>query len=458
MTDPHATHPSLWRRTPLLTSVFVISILILCLLSLRQHRQLQSIKELQHQKLSEQSNTTYQLITHLVNLQDELDHQIQGIAQKHVDQRLPDVEKMQRQDFKNIKTTLNELTQKIHLLKANQQEENKNTSATLLAKLGELTLQVEQSKSQVQHILKEYRRSEDIVAQISGGVCLIQGEYEFVDPESKKPLRYMTPEPGSEFSTESMADIMNEFHPVGIDGKGDALSVQYTGTGFLIDRDGFILTNKHVTQPWEVSKDYQHILVAGYVPQLKLFRCFFPGHEEPFEVDVVSLHDSEDIGLLKANLRDERLPVLECSLDRDHLKVGQTVMIVGYPTGFDVLLARMNEDRLEEIIGGDGVNFDTMARRMASRDLIWPIATQGICGRVHGGKIVYDAQTAIGGSGAPVLGSDGKVVGVNTALMKGFSGSNFGIHIEKGIRLLKEYKQSFMVPSIAETNRKPHSF
>ena len=70
-----------------------------------------------------------------------------------------------------------------------------------------------------------------------------------------------------------------------------------------------------------------------------------------------------------------------------------------------------------------------------------------------GNKLVYDAQTAIGGSGGPVLGSNGKVVAINTALLKGFAGSNFGIPITRAIELQDNLPAQNSVTEIAEITR-----
>ena len=47
---------------------------------------------------------------------------------------------------------------------------------------------------------------------------------------------------------------------------------------------------------------------------------------------------------------------------------------------------------------------DEIALTMAQQGVIWPVGTRGMCGRVSEDKIIYDAPTAIGGSGGPVIG------------------------------------------------------
>jgi len=51
-------------------------------------------------------------------------------------------------------------------------------------------------------------------------------------------------------------------------------------------------------------------------------------------------------------------------------------------------------------------------------------------------KIVYDAQTTSGGSGGPLFNNEGKVIGINFAMVREFGGSNFAIPVGYGKSLL----------------------
>ena len=66
---------------------------------------------------------------------------------------------------------------------------------------------------------------------------------------------------------------------------------------------------------------------------------------------------------------------------------------------------------------------------------ISPAVTQGALNEIKPSKLVYDADTTSGGSGGPVFGPDGTVVGVNYAVMKEFKGSNFGVPIQFALDL-----------------------
>ena len=67
----------------------------------------------------------------------------------------------------------------------------------------------------------------------------------------------------------------------------------------------------------------------------------------------------------------------------------------------------------------------------------YPVITEGTIGNVLAQMIVYDAATTQGGSGGPVFGSDGEVIAVNYAVLRDFTGANFGVPIVFGIDLIK---------------------
>jgi S1-C subfamily serine protease len=77
-----------------------------------------------------------------------------------------------------------------------------------------------------------------------------------------------------------------------------------------------------------------------------------------------------------------------------------------------------------------------MMRELAARKPIRSINTQGHIGDVLSDKIIYDAQTTSGGSGGPLFSNQGKVIGINFAMVREFGGSNFAIPISYGKSLL----------------------
>ena len=75
--------------------------------------------------------------------------------------------------------------------------------------------------------------------------------------------------------------------------------------------------------------------------------------------------------------------------------------------------------------------------QIAAQHLIRPTTTQGHIGDVLKDTIVYDAATTSGGSGGPLFNRDGKVIGVNSAILKDFAGSNLAVPIRYADELLK---------------------
>ena len=84
----------------------------------------------------------------------------------------------------------------------------------------------------------------------------------------------------------------------------------------------------------------------------------------------------------------------------------------------------------------------TTAGELAALSLIRPSATFGHIGDVTGDKLIYDAPTARGGSGGPVLNLRGEVVGINSAYIDGFSGGTLGITAATLRPLLETAKQA----------------
>jgi S1-C subfamily serine protease len=105
---------------------------------------------------------------------------------------------------------------------------------------------------------------------------------------------------------------------------------------------------------------------------------------------------------------------------------GEPVVLMGFPTGVEGILARAGSEVAQELAGGSQ-NVSLTVSRLATRHLIRPITTQGHIGGVLQEKIVHDAATTSGGSGGPLFNQNGKVIGINTAVIEGFGGSNLAV-------------------------------
>jgi len=103
----------------------------------------------------------------------------------------------------------------------------------------------------------------------------------------------------------------------------------------------------------------------------------------------------------------------------------------------NAILARAGAETLKSIATAAKGDPKRGMEELARRNLIRPITTQGHIGDVLPDKIVYDAQTTTGGSGGPLFNNEGKVIGINFAMVREFGGSNFAIPVNYGMSLLK---------------------
>ena len=118
-------------------------------------------------------------------------------------------------------------------------------------------------------------------------------------------------------------------------------------------------------------------------------------------------------------------------------------MLLGYPTGVDGLLQRIEEAERREILKTHGQSAVEVANGLAARGLIRPLTTTGTISDALPGRIVHSAQTTEGGSGSPIFDRDGHVIAINSAILatvegnQSFGGSNFGVPIKAASDLLQ---------------------
>jgi hypothetical protein len=129
--------------------------------------------------------------------------------------------------------------------------------------------------------------------------------------------------------------------------------------------------------------------------------------------------------------------VIPLENDENALAVGKTVVMMGFPNGIDRLLALLDENESRNIQQRYGGSLDALLGHLAESQRIQPLTTQGNITDVNNRRIAYDARTAEGGSGAPVFGPNGRVIGVNFAVFTENEASNFAVPIRYGIALLE---------------------
>lgn len=216
-------------------------------------------------------------------------------------------------------------------------------------------------------------------------------------------------------------------YQVGFPNRPPALRVRISGTGFVVAKD-LLATNRHVAQPWYGDPETEALIQRGAIPQLEKLLAFFPGSPTAVEITPVELSDSADLAVVRIADSAGTRSLLPLPLAAGVSTPGDPVAVVGYPMGVLGMVAKSPTAVYDHLAyRHDDAN---SANELAALSLIRPSATYGHLGDVVGDKLVYDAPTAHGGSGGPVLNSRGEVIGVNSAYIDGFSGGTLGISAE----------------------------
>jgi S1-C subfamily serine protease len=155
-----------------------------------------------------------------------------------------------------------------------------------------------------------------------------------------------------------------------------------------------------------------------------------------FDLQVERVSESVDLALVRVDLKGRKVPVLPLDRSGRGAVAGSPVVVLGYPTGLEAILAKADAAAVNEIVDASDMNTSRIADGLAAQRLIRPSATQGHIGDVTKTDIVFDAQTAHGGSGGPVLDRNGRVVAVEYAVLTTFGGSSFGVPVRYALELL----------------------
>ncbi|HQQ77875.1 MAG TPA: trypsin-like peptidase domain-containing protein [Thermoanaerobaculia bacterium] len=156
---------------------------------------------------------------------------------------------------------------------------------------------------------------------------------------------------------------------------------QGSGSGFVWDRQGHIVTNFHVIQ------DASSLVVTL-------------ADQSDWKATVVGVEPDKDLAVLRIGAPEAKLPPILVGTSRD-LKVGQKVFAIGNPFGLDETLTTGIVSALGRTI-------------------------ESVTGRKIQGVVQTDAAINPGNSGGPLLDSAGRLIGVNTQIASP-SGASAGI-------------------------------
>ncbi|MGM0418782.1 MAG: Do family serine endopeptidase [Thermodesulfobacteriota bacterium] len=165
------------------------------------------------------------------------------------------------------------------------------------------------------------------------------------------------------------------------------------GSGFLIDSEGFIVTNNHVVE------DAEEIKV-----KMK--------NGDEFEAEKIGTDPNTDLALIKISA-DKEFPYLEFG-DSQKIAVGEWVVAIGSPFGLEQTVTAGIVSAKGRVI--DAGPYDDF--------------------------IQTDASINPGNSGGPLLNLEGEVIGVNTAILAQAQGIGFAIPSEMAENIIAQLQNN----------------
>jgi S1-C subfamily serine protease len=316
--------------------------------------------------------------------------------------------------------------------------------------LGDLATQQDQMRQQMgdtsDRIKENERSNKNIMDSLSlapklrsdfgGGVCMILGTYYFVESGTGRPLRYPEVQTNEDGTVVQSTDDRVQLTP---EGKGAVAEFEAVGSGFYVG-DGFVLTNRHVAQPWLADERAQMLgSSVGGQPKLKKLMAYFPDHTQPIALKFKAATQPDDIAVCIFDTKDipTDIPVLPLDKNSEAVTIGKTVVLMGYPNGPDRLLALRDDAEAYMIRARCGSSLESLLGCLSDKNRVQPLTTQGNITDFEPHKVVFDARTAEGGSGAPLFGQSGRVIGVSYAIFTENSASNLAVPIHYGVALLQ---------------------
>ncbi len=235
-----------------------------------------------------------------------------------------------------------------------------------------------------------------LVAGNSGAVVNISSEQKTVDAQAARPkLPFELPEGMELPDGMPLEEFMRRFF--GEQGDMPQLPSESLGSGFIISADGYVLTNHHVV------RNADEIIVRL-------------GDRNELPATLVGSDERSDIALLKVTPKNGALPTVKIG-DPARLKVGEWVLAIGSPFGFDHSVTA-------GIVSAKG--------RALPQDTYVPF-------------IQTDVAINPGNSGGPLFNMAGEVVGINSQIYSrtgGFMGLSFAVPIDVAMDVVEQLKTS----------------
>lgn len=217
----------------------------------------------------------------------------------------------------------------------------------------------------------------ELAKRVEPSVVYIRTDYTPKATAAASPRRMPrnAPAPDAEEGDEDQMDMLRRFFGQGGGGQGGGLPMQPpskrqgSGSGFVVDRAGYIMTNDHVVNKAD------HIYVK------------FPNQETEYKARVIGTDKETDIAVLKISTGKPLEPIRIAN--SDGVQVGDWAVAIGAPFGLETSVT-------VGIVSAKGrdINGAQMFQRF----------------------IQTDAAINPGNSGGPLLNRNGEVIGINTMI------------------------------------------
>jgi serine protease Do len=169
----------------------------------------------------------------------------------------------------------------------------------------------------------------------------------------------------------------------------DAVPMKGRGSGFIVSKEGQILTNNHVVE----GADKITVTLSNG----KTYDAEVLGRDPTFDLAVIKIKPDSDLTTLQLG-------------DSESIEVGEWVVAIGNPYGFEHTVTVGVISAKNRSIHAQDVNFD--------------------------GFLQTDAAINPGNSGGPLIDMDGRVVGINTAIIPYAQGLGFAIPVNMAKQIM----------------------
>ena len=152
---------------------------------------------------------------------------------------------------------------------------------------------------------------------------------------------------------------------------------RFSGTGFTVDSNGTMVTNKHVLAGDDGTRTPRRIGVI------------FSGSTQMFQAEMVGVAPDADVGVLRVRIKGGTPRVAGIARSRQGIERGDPVAIIGYPLGFDLPMEAHGQFPIAE-----------------------PTLTVGTVSKALTAVVQVDGYGAPGSSGSPIFDREGRVIAV----------------------------------------------